>query len=285
MINKEEVKALFTLLEDEDEMIAENVESRLFHLGEEVLPYLEVELFNPEQTQYQKIDSLIHRIRFETLLNQFREWKNSPDQSLLEGILLVNKFGHPEADNEEIKQMLRELKLKVWLELHYDLTSFEKVKIINHILFDFFKLKPNTEFYHHPDNSYIGSVLTKKAGNPITLSVIYMLVAEMLEIPIQGVNIPQHFMMAYVDEEATLREDTAVLFYINAFNYGVVYSHSHIARYIESLGLKPGPEFTEPCSTLEIIRRCCRNLLYSYEILSKTSQVQDLTRILDILSE
>jgi regulator of sirC expression with transglutaminase-like and TPR domain len=285
MINQDEVKALFTLLEDEDELVAENVENRLFLLGEEVLPFLEVELFNPNQTQYQKIDTLIHKIRFEKLLKQFQHWKESPEPGLLEGILLVNKFGHPEADDNEIRNILRELKLKVWLELHYDLTSFEKVKIINHILFDFYKLKPNTEFYHHPENSYIGTVLTKKTGNPITLSVIYMLIAEMLEIPVQGVNIPQHFMMAYVDDEATLREDTSVLFYINAFNYGVVYSHSHIQRYIESLGLKASPEFTEPCSNVEIIRRCCRNLLYSYEVLTREAQVVDLKRILETLSD
>ncbi len=285
MISQSEVHALISLLDDDDMEVASNVHDRLLFWGEEALPLLEQELFNTQQTQYEKIEQLIKKIRLEVLLASFKEWKNTGNQKLFDGILLLNRLGYADLDIEEIKLTIRELKLKVWLELHYDLTSFEKVKIINHILFQVFGLKPNTEFYHHPDNSYLNKVLVRKTGNPITLSILYIIIAEMLEIPIKGINVPQHFMMAYVDEDATLRHDTDVLFYINAFNNGAVYSHAHVRQYIESLGLKPNEEFMEPCTNLDMIKRCCRNLIYAYELLQNKEKVSELHQVLHVLDQ
>lgn len=284
MISQNEVHALIALLDDEDVEVAENVSERLLYWGEEALPLLEQELFNMDQTQYEKIDELIRKIRLQTLLKSFEAWKSTENPALLDGILLLNKIGYPDMDTENVLQQLRELKLKVWLELHYDLTSFEKVKIINHILYTVFELKPNTDFYHHPDNSYLNMVLMRKTGNPITLSIIYMLIAEMLEIPVKGINVPQHFMLAYVDGAETLREDTDVLFYINAFNNGAVYSHEHVRQYVNSLGLQPGDEFLEPCTNIEIIKRCCRNLIYSYELIHNKERVIELNTVLSLLT-
>lgn len=283
MITPGEIHALISLLEDNDEEVLKHVNERILFLGEEIVPFLETELFNPEQTQYEKIDALIRKIRFDALLSQLNAWKNSEKQDLLEGILLLNRYAYPETDELELKHTLMELKLKVWLELHYDLTSFEKIKIINHILYDHFKLLPNNDDYHNPDNSYISKVLQNKTGNPITLSIIYMIIAQMLEIPVFGVNVPQHFMLAYVDEEVTLREDTAVLFYINAFNNGVVYSHSHVRQYIETIGLKPSPELMEPCTHVDILKRCCRNLMYAYEMQQKLMKRDDIRQLLNVL--
>ena len=283
MINPGEIQALISLLEDNDEEVLQHVNERILFLGEEVVPYLETELFNPDQTQYEKIDALIKKIRFDSLLTHLANWKNSENQDLLEGILLLNRYAYPETDEAELRHTLMELKMKVWLELHYDLTSFEKIKIINHILYDHFKLTANHDNYHHPDNSYISKVLQTKTGNPITLSIIYMIIARMLEIPVYGVNVPQHFMLAYVDEEVTLREDTAVLFYINAFNNGVVYSHSHVRQYIETIGLKPSPDLMEPCTNLDILKRCCRNLIYAYEMLQKPLKRDDIRQLLNVL--
>ncbi len=284
MISQNEVHALIALLDDSDSEVAENVHSRLLFLGEEALPILELELFNMEQTQFEKIDIIIKEIRQQSLLISFEDWRAQENPSLLEGILLLNRVGYPDLDILEVKQTINEIKLKVWLELHYDLTSFEKVKIINHILFQVFNLKPNSEFYHHPDNSYLNQALLRKTGNPITLSIIYLIIAEMLDIPIKGINVPQHFMLAYVDESETLRFDTDVLFYINAFNNGAVYSHDHVSQYIKSLGLKPNEEFTEPCNNIEILKRCCRNLIYSYELLKNKAKSDELLKILNILS-
>ncbi len=91
-------------------------------------------------------------------------------------------------------------------------------------------------------------------------------------------------MLAYVDGAETLREDTDVLFYINAFNNGAVYSHEHVRQYVNSLGLQPGDEFLEPCTNIEIIKRCCRNLIYSYELIHNKERVIELNAVLSLLT-
>ncbi|KAF5277932.1 hypothetical protein FQR65_LT15898 [Abscondita terminalis] len=66
-----------------------------------------------------------------------------------------------------------------------------------------FGLSGNTANYHDPQNSYLNKVLESKKGNPITLACIYCVIAQRLDIPIYGVNLPKHFVLAYMNEETT----------------------------------------------------------------------------------
>ncbi len=59
----------------------------------------------------------------------------------------------------------------------------------------------NTTNHQDPQNSYIGQVLDTKKGNQISLASIYSIIAQKLDIPIYGVNLPQHFILAYLDED------------------------------------------------------------------------------------
>ena len=85
MISQNEVHALIALLDDSDSEVAENVHSRLLFLGEEALPILELELFNMEQTQFEKIDIIIKEIRQQSLLISFEDWRAQENPSLLKG--------------------------------------------------------------------------------------------------------------------------------------------------------------------------------------------------------
>ena len=59
----------------------------------------------------------------------------------------------------------------------------------------------------------INAVLESKKGNPISMCVVYMLIAQKLKLPVYGVNLPSLFVLTYKkgDEQ----------FYINAFNKGL----------------------------------------------------------------
>ncbi|HZH04667.1 MAG TPA: tetratricopeptide repeat protein [Myxococcaceae bacterium] len=52
------------------------------------------------------------------------------------------------------------------------------------------------ERYHQPENSFLNRVLERRVGLPITLSVVYLEVARRAEIPLYGVALPGHFIVA-----------------------------------------------------------------------------------------
>lgn len=299
MLNEREVISLIALLDDEDLEVAEHVEQKLLSLGTDVISFLENEwgaIKNIEQQK--KVENIIHRIHFTSLLNELREWSHEAEPDLLEGIILVSKYRYPDIDKQKILNEIDKIRLDIWLELHYDLTAYEKIRVLNHVFYQIHGFQGNTDNYHDPSNSFINNALESKKGNPIMLAIIYMLVAQRLQIPIFGVNLPQHFVLAYKEENTQhLTTDPfntkpkldhrfgKVLFYINAFNKGAVFSKANLEQFLIQIKIEPKYEFFEACSNTDIVKRVLRNLVIAYKQNNKLNNVSEVHEMLAILGE
>jgi regulator of sirC expression with transglutaminase-like and TPR domain len=273
-----ELKALVSLLDDEDDQVVSHVTDKIRSLGKEVIPYLEQEWennFNP-QTQ-QKIESLIHDLQYELLKHRVTEWYKSPDQDLLTGLWLVATYQYPDLELEKLKQDLEQIYYEAWLEFKPDMYPIDQVKVLNGVLFNKLKFSANTKNFHSPGNSMINVVLETRKGNPISLCVIYMMVAQKLKLPVYGVNLPNLFVLVY--------QDGKQVFYINAFNKGLIFSRQDIENYIHELKLAPQSSFFEPCSNLEIIRRVFRNLIMSFDKMGEHEKAEEVKELLLIIAD
>lgn len=289
-MNKKEVKALISLLDDPDESVFGEVSMKFLSLGQEVIPVLEDAWEYSFDTLIQnRIENIIHQIQFDLIKDSLREWMHPDQQDLLEGTLLIARYQYPDIDIDKIRKQIAQIKHDVWLELNENITALEKVKIINHILFDVHNFSGNTTNYHAPQNSYLNNVLESKKGNPLLLSIIYTIIAQSLDIPIYGVNLPEHFILCYVDTEhmgvpsTEGNEGSNVLFYVNPFSKGAVFGQKEIEAFLKQLKLEQLPIFYEPCSNLEIMKRLLRNLIASYEKLGYPDKSEELKGLLDTL--
>jgi regulator of sirC expression with transglutaminase-like and TPR domain len=286
-----QVRAMVRLLDDRDPEVVEAVESKLTSMGTKVIPFLEASWDGaPDEILQTKIEELIHHIQFEDIRKELTGWIENGYTDLLFGTYLIARYQYPEVRFEEIDQKLEEIRHDVWLELAPNLTALEKVKIINHILFDEHRFAGNMTNYYSPRNSYINQVLEQKKGNPILLSVIYSVIAQRLGLPVYGVNLPKNFILAYADEHPELMtpegdEYDRILFYINPFNRGAVFGRKEIDHYITQQKLEPRKSFYVPCSNLEIIRRILLNLIYSYEQQGLQDKVQQLQSLFALTSQ
>ncbi len=299
MLSDKEVVSLIALLDDDDAEIVEHVENKLLSLGVDVVTILENEwdsLNNPEHQQ--KVENIIHKIQFESELESLREWSKSEHQDLLDGLYIIAKYRYPELTKQSIINEIDRIRLDIWLELKYDYSAYEKIRIMNHVLYNVHGFKGNTDQYHDPSNSFINSVLESKQGNPIMLAVVYMLVAQRLNIPVYGINLPQHFVLGYKDEPTqidisdafnqTLRPTSQkgkILFYINAFNNGSVFSKANLEQFLKQIQIEPRLEFFEACSNIDIIKRVLRNLVVAYEKQHKPQKVMEIHQMLSVLGE
>jgi len=278
-----EVIALITLLDDPDEVIYDQVKDRFVVLGPPAIPHLETAWENSFDAIMQKrIENIIHTIQFETLQKALKAWAKTDQDDLLKGILILARYQYPDLDENKIRKQLATIKQDVWLELHEDLTALEKVKIINHILFEVHQFSGNITNYHAPQNSFINNVLESKKGNPLMLSVVYLLICNELKIPVYGINLPQHFVLAYLNEDANLMDvnnktlSNNILFYINPFSKGLLFNQKDIDQFLKQLNLDLEPKYYLPCSNIDIIKRCINNLIFSYEKLGYVEKVEEL---------
>ena len=281
-----EVIALITLLDDPDEVIYSQVKDRFVTLGPPAIPHLETAWENSFDAIMQKrIETIIHTIQFEILQKGLNRWAKDQQDDLLQGILILARYQYPDLDENKVRKQLAQIKQDVWLELHEDLTALEKVKILNHILFEVHQFSGNITNYHAPQNSFINNVLESKKGNPLMLSVVYILICKELDVPVYGINLPQHFVLAYLNDFANLMDlnnktlSNNILFYINPFSKGLMFNQKDIDQFLKQLNLEPEAKYYLPCSNVEIVKRCLNNLIFSYEKLGYLEKVQELKKL------
>lgn len=277
MENKE-IKALVSLLDDEDREIIEHVEDKIMSMGDLIIPFLESEWENNFAPHVQqRIEDLIHNLQQKLLREKLYYWKENEQDDLLKGMCLAASYQYPDLDFRKIKKEIDKIYYEAWLSHRTYASPYDQVKNLNNVIFNKLNFASNTQNFHAPGNSMINVVMETRKGNPIALCVIYMLVANRLKMPVYGVNLPNLFVLTYKSEETQ--------FYINAFNKGLVFSKADIENYIKQLKLDSSERFYQPCSHLEIVERVFRNLILSFEKLGETEKMEEVKILLNTLSE
>lgn len=284
MENSTEISALVKLLDDPDQEVFRHVEQRLLEHGHSVIHFLETEWEKSLDTLLQeRIENIVHQIQFNTVKEDLNLWYQSGAFDLLQGALVINRYQYPDLDEQKVINQIEEIKREIWTNLQYEMSSVEKIKLINHIFYTVQGFNGNTKNHHDPQNSYLNQVLETKKGNQISLAIIYSTIAQKLDIPVYGVNLPQHFILGYIDESKREEHEFGVLFYINAFNKGAIFGKHDVDQFLRQLNLQPQPGFYAPCSNIEIIRRIIRNLISAYENLGAAEKVEELKELQEIL--
>lgn len=286
-----DISSLIQLLDDPDELVYSHVKIQIMSIGEGAIPNLEEawesNLFG---VLFQnRIEELIHEIQFDAVAKSLNEWAHAKGASLLDGVMIINRYQYPDFDQEKMLKTLEQIQHDIWLELNTNLTAFEQVKVINHILFQIYGFSGNTLDYHSPKNSFLSEVLETKKGNPLSLSLIYSIISQNLDLPIYGVNLPHHFILAYLDRFSLYKTnnifETDVLFYVNPFSKGTVFSKKEIDYFLEQLKLDPEDSFFKPATNVSIIRRALSNLENSYTKLGNDDRVKEIKHLISQLED
>jgi len=123
-------------------------------------------------------------------------------------------------------------------------------------LFDELGFSGNVEDYYNPRNSYLPAVLETKSGLPITLSLVYKLVADRLGLRAWGVGLPGHFLAGIEVEKRSLLVDP--------FAGGRILTNDEAhARLQESFGTEVewSEDLLRPASNRHWLTRMLQNLL------------------------
>ncbi len=286
--SNKELEALVDLIDEPDETIYLKIKTRIISYGKTAIPFLESAFENNlKQLPQKRIGVLLNKLRFDAVINDLSDWYMLGASNLLLAYMIITKYQYPHLDELYIKNEFEKIRKEIWIEFNSDLTALEKVNLINHILFDVNNFEGDRTNFHSPLNSYLNTVLETRKGNPLSLSMIYMIVAHLLEIPIYGVNLPEHFVLAYVDQHSyipgKLSEKSNILFYINPFSKGTVFTKSDVDEFLKQIKVKAIPYYYQPCSNADIIRRLLRNLIFSYESSGNKVKSLELEKLLEIL--
>lgn len=281
MTETREIQALLRLIDEPDSAMFLEISRKIHSYGLSMIPLLESEWERtPDPFVQSRIESLIQQIQFDSVRQDLEIWISQGGHDLLQACMIMARYQYPQLNEADIEAGISRIRKDVWIELNENLTALEQIKVFNHVFYDIHGFTGNTKNYHAPANSFLNMVLETRKGNPLSIGIIYMIVAQSLDLPVYGVNLPEHFVLAYMADDLDLKvlpdSSSRVLFYINAFSRGTVFSQQEIDNFLIHLGHEPAPKFFEPSRNEDIILRMLNNLINTY---TRDGQEQKLADI------
>lgn len=283
-----ELDHLLKLLDDEDESIYSNVRDRFISHGKNTSEYLKNFLNDENILIKNRANEIVSTINYENIENELKEIIGSNRSSLLEeAMFVIASFGYPALNRQEYRNKLDVMAsdLRARLILKNENISLiagtEILKTFNNYLFSDLGFKGNSENYYEADNSYLNRVIDRRKGIPITLSVIYLLIAGRLGIPVFGINLPGHFILKYKKGKEE--------YFIDPFNQGIVISMQEASEFIINLGMTneefKNIPYMKPVGDKEILLRVMRNLSEVFKREKETGKSEQIENLMKKFAE
>jgi len=288
MEESKEISALLTLIDDPDEEVFGAVSEKIVEYGKVIIPQLEhLWETTPNEHLQERIEIIIHKLHYTDLTEDLREWNVSGHHDLLIGSLLVSKFQFPDLTTSAVLLEVEKMRRNIWLELNSYLTPLEQVRIITGILYSYYSLKGNEVAYAEVNEFLINKVLESKRGNQLSNGLIYLILCDMLDIPVKAITVPKQFVLAYFkpgySSESTEDYLSQIQFFIDPSS-GMVFSHNDMESYFKRISVPSVQSYFKPLSNkkviqylLEEVSKCFDNEKDHY----KRDELQNLSNLLD----
>lgn len=270
--NERELQALLQLLDDPDQEIYSHVSGKLASYGPEIIPKLETYWEEAlDSILQERIEHIIRHIQYHGLERDFKNWLENDSENLYKGALLVARFQYADIDEVKLRGEIDYIRRAIWLEMNYNLTPFEQINVFNHVFYSLMGFTgKSAETQLALPGYFINQVVESKKGNAISLGILYTILAQELDMPVYGVNLPRHFVACYTkDFLETLEEDEdlrdQVICYINPLNRGTIFTRNEVTLYLKKIQEDPAPVHYLPIRNKETIKLYLQNLKLGYE--------------------
>ena len=266
-----EFDALIRLLDDPSETVKQAVQARLNELGPSVLPRLRQAQTKAAEPLRSPIAQTANHFHVASIEQAWTALLARPEPDLERGVFLLALYQYPDLDIAYYRARLDEFTAQIRPRIERA-WGYERAEILSEFMCERLGFIGNHEEYYDPDNSYINQVINRRTGIPISLSVVYMLLAQRLALPVYGVNMPAHFVVKYQDEDQEV--------FLDVFNGGVPFTREAGVRSLIKVGITPQPQHFRAATTREILLRMVRNLVIIARDAGQEQAYADLRRLL-----
>lgn len=250
--------ALLSLLDDPSPTVRRALLARFTAHGADAAPFLHEIARGAHPALARAASSFIEELQLADPVGEFLTFIRSLHYELETGALLLARTVNPQLDVGACCEQLDAIAARCTELIAEPATTREKCRIMNRVLFHEWGFRGNVEHYTDPRNSFIDEVLTRRQGIPLSLSLVYLLVAQRLGLPLEPIGLPGHFIVGCYDDEEP--------FFVDPFDRGLFRDVEEITTFLRSHQLEPKPTDLMPTSVREVLCRSCRNLVNHYTL-------------------
>ena len=182
------------------------------------------------------------------------------------GWYLLDRTIYPNSDSAKTSLQLDELSDRVRDLLTTPMDPRKSCLVINRVLFHEFGFRGAGKNFEDPENSFLHLVLDNKRGLPITLSLIYILVARRVGFELEPIGLPDRFMVGCFAGE--------IPFYIDVWAGGKMIELEDMGGYLGISMEESSGSILLPVTVSEMLTRGCRNLAHHFSLKGKSKEAQ-----------
>ncbi len=178
-----------------------------------------------------------------------------PEIDLARAALLVAQEEYPQLPVEHYLARLDGMAEEVRDRLANETAPVVVLQELIRTLYERHRLRGNRKAYYDPRNSFLSDVLDRRKGIPLTLGIILLEVGWRLDLPLEGVNFPGHFLVRFPGQEVRLLVDP--------FDSGRVRFEDQAQELLDRVYggmVRVRPEFLKSAARREMLVRLLTNL-------------------------
>lgn len=259
-------EALATLLDDSSPAVRQALLLQFERLGDEGRAFLQEVSRSTNRIAAAAATWYLRELKFFDPVAEFRGFIQSLNYELETGALLLSRTVNPGLDVAAVCAQLDALAARCRKLRPAAASLREQCHVLNRVLFQELGLRGNHEHYTDPLNSFIDQVLARHVGIPVSLSIVYLLVAQRIGLELEPVGVPGHFLVGCYEPEGP--------FYIDAFHEGRFLTPDDVFTMLRENDHTPQLADLAPTPVREVLCRCCRNLANHYAMAGANEQAK-----------
>ena len=245
-----------SLLDDTSEPVRQGLLAYFTGLSSTTAPFLREIAHGRNRLLARHAAWFLSELKFSDPIAEFRGFIRSLNYELETGALLLARTVTPQLDIGRCCSAFESMAIRC-RELIAEPSSLrEKCRVINRVLFHEWGFHGNAEHYADPRNSLIDQVLMRRKGGPLSLSIVYLLVAARVGLEFDAVALPGHFVVGCRGDDDE--------FFVDAFDQGVLRDAGDIFELLRARQITPTAADLAPVPVREVLCRSCRNLANHY---------------------
>jgi len=262
--------ALLNLLADDDPAVYRIIRKKIVSYGPEVTGWLRPHTISSDPILRRHALDIIGHFGRQRGDDEFLAFclKHGEEFDLEKGAWLLAQTAYPTINVEAYQALLDDYAGELRKRIDSGSSAKQTLAVLNRYLFKELGFGGNEANYYDPENSYLNRVLDRRTGNAINLSLLCLLLARRLRLPVVGIGMPGHFICRYQSSSEEI--------YIDAFNRGQLLTKADCVQYLQRGKYSLTEDFLSPVSARRTFMRICSNL---HQIYSSLGQAQEVTRL------
>ena len=277
--SEREQSALIRLLGDEDRTVYQAVRSRILSCGRSSAGWLRPHTLSSDPVLRRRAQEILNHLAREIADDRFLMFclTEGSDLNLEQGAWLLAQTQHPDINVEAYQALFDSFAGELRERVDPRAAADQIISRLNEYMFDVLRFQGHETHANDPESSYLNRVVDRRAGNPISLCLVYLLLARRLQLPMTGIGLPGHFLCRF--------QSSSEEYYIDVFNRGKLWTKATCVQYLLARDYTVQDEYLAPQGPRRMLARVCANLHQIYERLAMQREATRVQRYLIALTK